>query len=458
MKKNIILEVSRIKEIMGLISEQEKGNITPNSWKEYAGGEPAALFEEKSTSTSKKYMDSQLEGDTILNWKTTAKFRVSYDNLVRGLGEDRAKSIWTKYGEWKSSPIVDGYLYFKIRPGGSIDDSLEDNPDFIRGARTAVGSSIPHNRYSEGGEKWNQTLPGLTSEIKLRFMKQIDDFVKSEYGGNYGKAERKIESIVIKKGKFTENEKDGEEQPEINALYTDYRVSGVDGIPFVNNEWGVSENIKSHIQQTKAAISQILKQNPGVKAKISTKAVINGQEKEVPYTISTSASRYRNTGQAENMSFIQLSQKRAEEIHKYIISELGGLVKFPNPVLDIKGENGDGSSGPNPPSPYKFSTGGGEPDSYGTSGDRNGFGNPLSSPKDYNRYKYCRVVFVVSFTGADSSTSPSSPSGGSFGEWSIKIKTKQRKKIEWPPLDLSWKPGKGRENSGGGHIACAAYN
>jgi len=456
MKKNIILEVSRIKEIMGLISEQEKSNSTPNSWKEYAGGEPAALFELKASSNSKKYMT--VEEDTTLNWKTTAYYRTSYDRLKNGLGKEKADSIWEKYSNWVSSPIVDGYLYFEQKPGSYYNKSFEDNPDLIPGARKAVASDIPGHMNSRGGDRWGITLPGLTSEIKLRFMKIIDDFVKNEYGGNYDKADRKISSIVIVKGKIIENEKDGEEQPEINALYSDYRVSGVDGIPFVNNEWGVSEDIKSHIQETKAAIKQVLRQNSGVTAKISTKAVINGQEKEVPYTISTSASRFRNTGQAENMSFIQLSQKRAEEIHKYVISELGGLVKFPNPVLDIKGKNGDGSSGPNPPNPYKFSTGGGEPDSYVKSGDRNGFGDPSSNPKDYNKYKYCRVVFVVSFTGVDSSTSPSSPSEGSFGEWKIKIRTKQRKKIQWPKLDLSWIGGKGSENSGGGHIACAAYN
>ena len=78
MKSNLIIEVSRIKEIMGLISEQEEGNLTPNSWKEYDGGKPAALFEEKGTSASKKYMNSQLEGDTVTGWKNGSKYRINY--------------------------------------------------------------------------------------------------------------------------------------------------------------------------------------------------------------------------------------------------------------------------------------------------------------------------------------------------------------------------------------------
>ena len=453
MKSNLIIEVSRIKEIMGLISEQKESNLTPNSWKEYDGGKPAELFELKGTSASKKYMDSDLEEDTITGWKNSSKFRIRKDSFMSQRGQ-YAETKWKEYEGWVDSPIVGDYLYFTSKPSWV---KVEENPDFNPAVSRIVGDDYPSHRNAKGDKFWNLSIPRLTSEMKVGFMKYIADFVESNYRSDYNTANKKIQQIIIKKGKFTATEEGGEDQPEINALYSDYKVSGVDGIPFVNNEWGVSENIKTHIQQTKAAIEQILNQNPGVTAKIVTKAVVKGEEKNVPYSISTSASRYRNTGQAEDMSFIQLSQKRAEEIHKYVISELGGLVKFPNPVYYFKGENGDGSSGPNPPEPNQFSTGGGEPNSYVTSGDRNGFGKPLTNPKDYNQYKYCRVVFVVSFTSGGSSTSPDTPSNGRLGNWSIKIDDeKERKKIKWPKLNISWNFSGG--GSGGGHIACAAYN
>lgn len=465
MKSNLIIEVSRIKEIMGLISEQEESNLTPNSWKEYDGGKPAALFEEKGTSASKKYMDSQLEGDTITGWKNGSQYRITYQGMISQLGEEKAKRVWDSYRPksenregWYDSPIIDGYLYSWTKYELGYGLKVEKNPDFNPAVRKIVNADYPSHRNARGDErKWNITIPALTSEMKVGFMKYIAEFVESNYGGNYDKANRKIQKILIKKGKFTATEEGGEEQPQINALYSDYKVSGVDGIPFVNNEWGVSENIQSHIQQTKAAIEQVLSTNPGVTAKISTKAVVKGEEKNVPYSISTSASRYRNTGNAKNMSFIELSQKRAEEIHKYVISELGGLVKFPNPVLDIKGENGDGSSGPNPPTPNQFFNKEGKLISTGNDG-RDDFGKPLTNPKDYDKYKYCRVVFVISFTSDGSSTSPTPPSGGRLGDWSIKIDDeKERKPIKWPKLNISWNLPTGG-GGGGGHLPCAAYN
>jgi len=74
--------------------------------------------------------------------------------------------------------------------------------------------------------------------------------------------------------------------------------------------------------------------------------------------ISSSASRYRNTGKAEPLSWGQLSFKRSQVVYeiikealaKYEIPEGDPIREELNKVtkMSISGENGDGTSGPNP--------------------------------------------------------------------------------------------------------------
>lgn len=79
-------------------------------------------------------------------------------------------------------------------------------------------------------------------------------------------------------------------------------------------------------------------------------------------TIHTSADRYRNTGSAEKLSWSQLSLLRSQSMASLVVG-MAAKSGLPESVvskinsmitLDFKGENGDGSSGPNPPAPLKF--------------------------------------------------------------------------------------------------------
>jgi hypothetical protein len=120
-----------------------------------------------------------------------------------------------------------------------------------------------------------------------------------------------------------------------------------------------------------------------------------------PFVIATSASRYRNTGEAQQMNFKELSQARGESVYSYIVNQLSSLVpdiSTVNVTLNSNGRNGDGSSGPNPPSPNKFSDGGGDPNSFKQEGDRTFNGQkPHSSPNEYEQYKYCIIQLAVKF-------------------------------------------------------------
>lgn len=449
MKKNIILEVSRIKEIMGLINEQdEETNVNPDSWEEYGNGEPAELFEEKATNSSKKYMNADLEGDTTIDWVTTSKFR----KLITDIDERFADS----FKEWKVSPVVGEYLYSPITSFGgvSFDRNNDVNPDFNPAASRIGNTSRPTHKNDDGDKYWGVVIPSLTSEEKLGFMQYIEKYVNDNYGGSYQRASRKIESIVVKKGKITEQEGEINEK---DALLSDYSFNGVENDVFVNNSWELGEDVKRFIDETRDLIRQTLSENPGTTAEFTNTVEINGKKTNTTYSISTSASRIRNTGQAKDMTFAQLSQRRAQSVDAYVRQQLESFVRIPEPTINPNGTNGDGSSGPNPPSPYQFFNRQGELIPKGNEG-RDDFGQPLSNVNQYERFKYCRVVFAVKFRNDEEK--PSAPPIKMLGEWSIDIRDGRegggKIKIKFPPL--KWNKGGSNNSSGGGHISCAAYN
>ena len=140
-------------------------------------------------------------------------------------------------------------------------------------------------------------------------------------------------------------------------------------------------------------------------------------------TIHASSDRYRNTGPSEKLSWAQLSLLRSQSMASLVVglaSKSGLSKEVVNKInsmimLDFKGENGDGTSGPNPPAPIKFGY-------YRTEGnktvwkegkDRNmmdlvtvdGEGTPSGEPKQvkatpesdknsYNAYRYNNVEIV----------------------------------------------------------------
>jgi hypothetical protein len=141
-------------------------------------------------------------------------------------------------------------------------------------------------------------------------------------------------------------------------------------------------------------------------------------------SISTSSSRFRNSEQAANLTWAQLSEQRARAAQDYMTQafEAAGIKLGTSPngkqqtkyVINAKGENGDGSSGPNPPGDpalgpvYAFNTDGrGTWDCVNTKNqqvctykDRNKFGQPHKTKAEYDVHKYliCTVDLVLKNT------------------------------------------------------------
>lgn len=100
--------------------------------------------------------------------------------------------------------------------------------------------------------------------------------------------------------------------------------------------------------------------------------------------IQSSASTLRNTGKAAKLSFLQLSQKRAEAARDFVIKyfkDKHGRELLPQDAeLDYEGENGDGTSGPRGP--------------YANDGEGNG--EPAYKDVDeYAQHKFVSVTIQV---------------------------------------------------------------
>ena len=127
----------------------------------------------------------------------------------------------------------------------------------------------------------------------------------------------------------------------------------------------------------------------------------------------SSASRFRNGGNAVNLSFLELSTNRLNTAKSIIFNKLSaigvGSDASTKITLNPDGSNGDGTSGPNPPLQYKYVPKGNvkmtpfcesnvqECKIGGKVVKRNELGQPHANKADYDKYKYVRGTVVIVF-------------------------------------------------------------
>lgn len=115
-------------------------------------------------------------------------------------------------------------------------------------------------------------------------------------------------------------------------------------------------------------------------------------------SISTSSSRFRNSGEYENKSFKQLSQDRANSAYNFVtqmLTEKGFKFSQFTPTLNSDGENGDGSSGPNPPVGYNYVDKGDFTMNTPPKKNRDEVGPPHDTVEEYETHKYCKIDIKV---------------------------------------------------------------
>jgi hypothetical protein len=162
---------------------------------------------------------------------------------------------------------------------------------------------------------------------------------------------------------------------------------------YVNNLWDLTEEAKRDI------LREII--TPLVNAKGESRTGCIDIIK-----VTSSASRFRNTKVAGDLTFLQLSEKRGQSMANYILEQLKskGFEQWCNTdnniILEPKGEHGDGTSGPNPPTGYYFIQSGVGKKMTDTEIDdskRNEFGQPHTNEVDYDKYKYSLPYVQVAF-------------------------------------------------------------
>jgi len=186
---------------------------------------------------------------------------------------------------------------------------------------------------------------------------------------------------------------------------------------FQNNLWELSELGVDSFYDTFIApyqmwLDEARKKSPG--ARMCVKSI----------NIISSASRFRNTKGASDLTFIQLSKNRANSVLNFLLTQYGNLLgqvdeknnktrtlfcsgevlNKQNEAITINpnGSNGDGTSGPNPPSPYLFTSTKFSGFKYGGNFEqyRNEYGNPISGSDKggnvaYEKFKYVKPTVEI---------------------------------------------------------------
>jgi len=476
MKKRILNEVNRTREIMGLgvILEQD---ANPDDYKKYDGGEPYKLFLLKATPTSKLYMESdggETTSSKIFKYRKRHPYIVKVEEIkikIEGLDKTDGnyekkleklktfiKNTQEKYKQTLSKKQFDKEHRYtssedSVKKAKRTDNPYEVNPEFVEGSR-GVKVDIP-----------------LTPNEKFALMEKIRTFVKKYYGGDYSAAAetKKISkktkttryygilSIKLKPGKI-EIIKDEVEQPEpLPGFEEAIELTDGGGMSvFPNNEWEVGDQIKDWATDTIAVVNKMKSESTEKGYKditvemTDTKFDDSGKVVKIPYTIATSASRIPNGGKAKDLTLLELSEKRTESTKNYlqqVFSSAG--IKMIEPIVSFQADgkvNKDGSTG-----------GASGPEWTGKDADR----------PNYEKHKYCKiaVAFKLSSPGLTEEVLQEPETETKVGEWNMNIKryTKGRPWKKLITTILDWelpkpKPTNGRRPRKFNTIACPSFD
>lgn len=231
---------------------------------------------------------------------------------------------------------------------------------------------------------------------RLEVMYQIDEFVNKNYEGDYGAAEsdkvykkkgnkllgagwikKGVEKIVLRPQNIKTKTETQAPAPVNNvATVVNIEPSDADKNLFLNNLWkptpfliGQLDEMVTNIKINQKNVSERFG-GVDVKMKIATEICSGGGEEPVncnkkiafPFTIESSCSTVPNgvneKGEklqghggtrpvSERISFRKLSENRANTAAKLVMEKLTSIgIDAGSPIINWKGENGDGTSGP----------------------------------------------------------------------------------------------------------------
>lgn len=235
----------------------------------------------------------------------------------------------------------------------------------------------------------------LTQEDRVNFIKSF-----IEWSENSDRRVKKIaqeSGLKTKIGKITANIEKGKltrssvktPAPEPTPFNQIFSLSGEK--TFIDNKSDITPDVRARIDSYVEYVKEMMSK-------------IKGQYICRKIDVAASSSRFRNTGEAKDLTWAELSKQRADKVYQELYSRLSEIgVKFTNNHKVLRGgKNGDGTSGPNPGKnnegvQYAISKDGTFNNVYSrkelNSSIINEFGKPLVSKGEYDKYKF--MIFEV---------------------------------------------------------------
>lgn len=201
------------------------------------------------------------------------------------------------------------------------------------------------NGLERGGTKkeFDIWYKQLTQDTRIAFLNQWKAYLETASKKiQKGKQEVKI---TLSKGKKTTKKVELPPNittpPEPVTYLKEFKDKGQGENVYDDNKSEVTAYMQEEIQKIVEAAQDLMN-----KAKAA-----GGTVECTGLEVTSSSSRLRNTGDAVNKTWLQLSKERAENVKTLLVTKLKGLgVYVPDNVIVLKGGvNGDGTSGPNPP-------------------------------------------------------------------------------------------------------------
>ena len=174
----------------------------------------------------------------------------------------------------------------------------------------------------------------LTQESRIQFLTQFNTYI-SELKKRRQDDEYRVQLF---KGKL-----ETETLPPVGApsippvtLYIDLNANN----QFVDNESAINASVQQGINQLIADAQALQTSLSGTDARLKVTAL----------NIASSSSRFRNTGNAADLSWADLSRARANNVKTELVNQLVKIgISVPDSVIQLKGgKNGDGTTGPQP--------------------------------------------------------------------------------------------------------------
>ena len=231
----------------------------------------------------------------------------------------------------------------------------------------------------------------LTQDSRIAFLNQWKAYLETASRKiQKGKQEVKI-NLIKGKRKTTELELPANvtTPPPPIVILKEFNEVGKGKNVYNDNKSDVTPYMQGEIQNIINGAQEILNQ-----AKEASATVVCTKME-----VTASSSRLRNTGEAENITWVELSKKRAENVKNSLVSGLEGIgIAVPTTIPVLKGGwNGDGTSGPNPPkkdssgNTYTITTDGTKNTIQKDETLRNSKKEPHTNIDDYLQYKFCII-------------------------------------------------------------------